>query len=145
MRHDVQVLDEAAPPARSDLLRRVADAEGLLSMLTDHVDAELLEHAPRLRAISNYAVGVDNVDLAAASARGIPVGHTPDVLTDATADLAFALLLAAARRLNEAERSVRAGEWSTFSPTAYLGHDVAGPTLGVVGYGRIGQAVARRA
>jgi lactate dehydrogenase-like 2-hydroxyacid dehydrogenase len=98
-----------------------------------------------LRAISNYAVGTDNVDLDAATRRGIPVGNTPDVLTDATADLAFALLLALARRLPEGERDVREGQWVTFEPDRNLGAEVTGATLGIVGFGRIGQAVARRA
>ena len=100
---------------------------------------------PGLRAIANYAVGVDNVDVAAAAVRGIPVGNTPDVLTEATADLAFALILAAARRLEEAARAVREGEWSTWQPDWLLGRDVHGATLGIVGMGRIGRAVARRA
>jgi glyoxylate reductase len=114
-------------------------------MLTDRVDAELIAAAPKLRAISNYAVGYDNIDLAAAAARGIPVGNTPDVLTDATADLAFALLMAAARQLLDAAAAVPAGEWRTWEPGRYLGADVYGATLGIVGFGRIGQAVAERA
>ena len=109
------------------------------------MDEALLDAAPELRAISNYAVGTDNVDLEAATARGIPVGNTPDVLTDATADLAFALLLALARRLPEGERDVREGQWVTFEPDRNLGAEVTGATLGIVGFGRIGQAVARRA
>src|SRR4051812_14059796 len=143
--HKVEVWPEPDPPPHSDLAARAREVDGLLTLLTDRVDAELIGSAERLRAIANYAVGTDNVDLDAATAAGIPVGNTPDVLTDATADLAFALLLAAARRLPAAEASVRAGDWSTFRPDAFLGHDVAGATLGVVGYGRIGSAVARRA
>ena len=104
-----------------------------------------MDNAPRLRAISNYAVGTDNVDLAAATERSIPVGNTPDVLTEATADLAFALLLAAARGLTDAAQSVRDGDWVTFEPARYLGHSVHGATLGIVGLGRIGRAVAARA
>jgi lactate dehydrogenase-like 2-hydroxyacid dehydrogenase len=115
-------------------------AEGLLCLLTDRVDRELIHAAPDLRAISNYAVGSDNIDLHAAAERGIPVGITPDVLTEATADMAFALLLAAARRLVEAD-----AEWKTWEPARLLGQDVHGRRLGIVGYGRIGRAVARRA
>jgi glyoxylate reductase len=114
-------------------------------MLTDRLDAGVIENLPHLRAISNYAVGYDNIDLAAAAARGIPVGNTPDVLTDATADLAFALLLAAARNLREAASDVREGNWLTWEPARYLGADVFGATLGIIGMGRIGRAVAKRA
>ena len=144
-RHDVDVWPERLPPPYEELVARAADADGLLTLLTDRVDASLIEHSPRLRAISNYAVGYDNVDLDAASARGIPVGNTPDVLTDATADLTFALLLAAARKLPEAIAAVRDGDWLTWEPAQYLGAAVFGGTLGIVGFGRIGQAVARRA
>jgi glyoxylate reductase len=144
-RHDVNLWPGDLPPTRAELEAGVRDAEGLLCLLTDRVDAALLDAAPRLRAIANYAVGFDNVDLAAATARGIPVGVTPDVLTDATADLAFALILAAARRLLEAADAVRSGAWRTWEPGAWLGSDVHGATLAVVGPGRIGRAVARRA
>jgi glyoxylate reductase len=143
--HELDVWPERLPPGYDELRRRTAEADGLLSMLTDRVDAELIEGSPRLRAIANYAVGYDNVDVEAAAARGIPVGNTPDVLTDATADLAFALLLAAARKLPQAATSIRAGEWDTWEPAAHLGYDVHGATLGIVGRGRIGEAVARRA
>ena len=143
--HDVDVWPERLPPSYEELRRRTADADGLLSLLTDRIDAELIDGSPNLRAIANYAVGYDNVDLGAARARGIPVGNTPDVLTDATADLAFALLLAAARRLPEAIASVAAGDWLTWEPAGHLGYDVHGATLGIVGLGRIGRAVARRA
>jgi glyoxylate reductase len=143
--HEVEVWPGRMPPSPEQLREATAEAEGLLSLLTDRVDAELLRASPRLRAISNYAAGVDNIDLEAARARGIPVGNTPDVLTDATADLTFALLLAAARRLPEAMRAVSGGEWVTWEPGAWLGADVHGATLGIIGMGRIGQAVARRA
>ena len=143
--HDVDVWPHRLPPTADELRERVAGAEGLLSLLTDTVDEALLAAAPDLRAISNYAVGTDNVDLDAATRRGIPVGNTPDVLTDATADLALALLLALARRLPEGERDVRDGQWVTFEPDRNLGAEVTGATLGIVGFGRIGQAVARRA
>jgi glyoxylate reductase len=143
--HELVVWPNRLPPAPEELAAAVAEAEGLLSLLTDRVDATLLEAAPRLRAISNYAVGVDNVDLEAASARGIPVGHTPDVLTEATADMTFALLLATARKLPEATAAARAGDWVTWEPGEHLGLSVDGQTLGIIGYGRIGRAVARRA
>jgi glyoxylate reductase len=142
--HDVDVWSEPGPPPRVELLKRVHDAEGLLAMLTDRVDDELLDAAPRLKAIANYAVGVDNIDVEACKRRGIQVGNTPDVLTDATADLAFALILAAARRLPEGMAAVRNGEWTTWDPEWLLGLELSGATLGIVGFGRIGRAVARR-
>ena len=135
---------ELAPPPE-ELRAHTSRADGLLSMVADRVDAELLDAAPNLRAIANYAVGTDNIDLEAAAARGIPVGNTPDVLTDATADLAFALILALARGIVSGAETVRAGEWRTWEPAGDLGTDLAGATLGIVGRGRIGDAVARRA
>jgi glyoxylate reductase len=143
--HEVEIWPGREPPTHAQLIEHVGAAEGLLSMLTDRVDAEVIESAPKLRAISNYAVGYDNIDLAAGAARGIPVGNTPDVLTDATADLAFALLMAAARKLVEAAADVRDGDWKTWEPNRYLGADVYGATLGIIGFGRIGRAVAERA
>jgi glyoxylate reductase len=143
--HEVRVWPGELPPAPEELRREAAGADGLLCLLTDRVDAPLLDAAPGLRVVSNYAVGTDNVDLAACAARGIPVGRTPDVLTDATADLTWALILAIARRLPEAEAAVRAGEWRTWEPARWLGTGLAGKTLGVIGHGRIGRAVARRA
>ena len=113
-------------------------------MVTDRIDAALIAAAPRLRVISNLAVGLDNIDIAAATAAGIAVGHTPGVLTDATADLAFALLMAAARRIAEGDREVRAGKWQTWGPAVLLGRDVCGATLGIIGWGKIGRAMARR-
>ena len=142
--HEVEVWPERLPPPREEVLRRVPELEGLLPLLTDRVDAELLDAAPRLRAISNYAVGVDNVDVEAASARGIPVGNTPDVLTDSTADLAVALMLGIGRRLAQGDAYVRRGEWETWETQLLLGHDLHEATVGIVGFGRIGQAVARR-
>ncbi len=142
--HDVEVWPERLPPPREELMARAPEVEGLLSLLTDPVDAELIQAAPRLRAISNYAVGVDNVDVEAAAARGIPVGNTPDVLTESTADLALALMLGIARRLAEGEAFVKAGEWATWEPDLMLGRDLHGATVGIVGHGRIGQAVGRR-
>ncbi|HEX6651849.1 MAG TPA: D-glycerate dehydrogenase [Thermoleophilaceae bacterium] len=142
--HEVEVWPDRLPPPRAELMARAPELEGLLSLLTDPVDAELIAAAPNLRAISNYAVGVDNVDVEAAAARGIPVGNTPDVLTESTADLAIALMLGIARRLSEGEAFVRAGEWRTWEPGLMLGRDLHGATVGIVGYGRIGQAVGRR-
>ena len=133
--HEVDVWPERTPPAPEELRDRVAGAEGLLCLLTDRIDAPLLDAAPSLRVISNYAVGADNIDVAAARARGIAVGYTPDVLTDATADLAFALLLAIARRLPEGMAAVRDGEWKTWEPDWLLGRDVHGTTLAIVGPG----------
>jgi glyoxylate reductase len=143
--HEVDVWPGDLPPTPAELRAGAADADGLLCLLTDRIDAALLGAAPRLRAIANYAVGTDNVDLDATRARGIPVGVTPDVLTEATADLAFALMLAAARRLHEAHEAVRDGRWRTWEPRGWLGHDVHGATLVIVGPGRIGAAVRRRA
>ena len=128
------------------MLRRVAGCDGVLTLLTDKVDEEFLDAAgPGLRVVSNYAVGFDNIDVAACARRGIPVGNTPGVLTETTADLAWALLMAAARRLPEGDRYVRAGRWKTWGPLLLLGPDVHGATIGIIGFGRIGQAVARRA
>jgi glyoxylate reductase len=142
--HDVEVWPDALPPPHDQLLVRAPELEGLLALLTDRVDAELLDAAPKLRAISNYAVGVDNIDVDAATARGIPVGNTPGVLTDTTADLAVALMLGIGRRLADGDAYVRRGEWRTWEPGLLLGHDLHGATVGIVGFGRIGQAVARR-
>jgi glyoxylate reductase len=143
--HEVEVWPDRVPPSPAELAEHVRDTEGLLSLLSDRIDADLLAEAPELRAISNYAVGYDNVDVQAAAARGIPVGHTPDVLTGATADLAFALLLAAARRLPEGIAEVLSGDAVTWEPDHNLGTEVHGATLGIVGFGRIGRAVAHRA
>ncbi|MGC9400198.1 MAG: 2-hydroxyacid dehydrogenase [Anaerolineae bacterium] len=141
---DVRLWEAEHPVPRDVLLTQAAEAEGLLTLLSDSIDAEVIAAAPQLRVISQYAVGYDNIDVAAATARGIPVGHTPGVLTEATADLAFALLMSAARRLSEGVDYVRAGRWTTWGPRLLLGRDVWGATLGIVGLGRIGAAMARR-
>ena len=143
---DATVWQDDLPPPRNELLRAVAGCDGVLTLLTDRVDDEFLDAAgPQLKVVSNYAVGFDNVDVPACTRRGIPVGNTPGVLTETTADLAFALLMAAARRLPEGDRYVRDGKWKTWGPMLLLGPDVHGATLGIVGFGRIGQALARRA
>jgi glyoxylate reductase len=143
---DATVWQDDLPPPRDELLRSVAGCDGVLTLLTDRVDDEFLDAAgPQLKVVSNYAVGFDNVDVPACTARGIPVGNTPGVLTETTADLAFALMMAAARRLPEGDRYVRAGKWKTWGPMLLLGPDVHSATIGIVGFGRIGQAVARRA
>jgi glyoxylate reductase len=141
----LDVWDDDAPPPPEVLRSRAADVDGLLCLLTDRVDEALLDACPKLRVVSQMAVGVDNVDLAACTARGIPVGNTPDVLTDATADLTLALLLAAARRLPEGMAAVRSGEWGPWRPSWLLGLELRGARLGIVGMGRIGRAVAERA
>lgn len=142
---DVDLWEDELPPPRAELLRRVAGVDGLLSLLTDKVDDELLDAAgPQLKVVSNFAVGVDNVDLAACARRGIPVGNTPGVLTNATADIAFALLMAVSRRLPEGYDYVRADKWKTWGPLLLLGKDFDGATLGVIGFGRIGQQLAKR-
>ena len=128
-----------------ELEQYLAEAEGVLSMLTVPVDEAFLAQAPKLRVVSNMAVGVDNIDLAACVQRGIPVGHTPGVLVEGTADMTLTLLLAAARRLFEASGDARNGRWTTWTPTAWLGSDLYGATLGIVGMGKIGQAAAARA
>jgi glyoxylate reductase len=143
--HEVDTWAEHHPPSPEALRERAGEVEGLLSLLTDAIDAELMAACPRLKVISNMAVGCDNVDVAAAQARGIAVGFTPDVLTETTADLAFALILAVARRLPDARAAVLDGRWATWDPGFLLGRDVHGATLGIVGHGRIGRAVARRA
>jgi glyoxylate reductase len=137
---------EELPPGRSVLLERVRDTAGILSLLTDKIDAEVMDAAgPGLKVISNYAVGFDNVDIAEATRRRIPVGNTPGVLTDTTADFAFALLMAAARRVVEGDKFTRAGRWKTWGPRLLLGQDITGATLGIIGLGRIGAGMAKRA
>ena len=143
---DVDLWVEELPPRREDLLEHIHGVDGLLCLLTDKIDGEVMDEAgPQLKVISNHAVGFDNIDVPAATARRIPVGNTPDVLTDATADFAFALMMAVARRIPESERYVHAAKWKTWGPMTLLGVDIKGATLGLVGFGRIGKAVARRA
>jgi glyoxylate reductase len=142
---EVEIWDEEFPPTYEALREKVADKVGLLCLLTDRIDADLIAAAPHLKVISQCAVGYDNIDIQAATARGIAVGNTPGVLTDATADFAFTLMMAAARRLGEAIDYVRAGKWNTWGLTLLMGQEVYGATLGIVGFGRIGQALARRA
>jgi glyoxylate reductase len=143
---EVEVWPERLPPPYEVLLEKVKGKDGLVCMLTDQIDAQLIEAAGgSLKVISQMAVGYDNINIAAMTAKGIPVGHTPGVLTDATADLTWALLMAGARRVVEADKEVRLGHWQTWEPTMLLGVNVSGATLGIIGCGRIGQAVARRA
>src|SRR5207302_1547957 len=141
---DAEVWADALPPPYAVLRQRVANCDGLVSLLTDKIDAALLDAGPRLKVVSNYAVGFNNIDVAAATERGVAVGNTPGVLTDATADMAFCLLIGAARRLVEGHRYSQSGKWKTWEPLGHLGQDLAGRTLGVVGMGRIGYALARR-
>ena len=143
---EAEIWQDELPPPRDALLRSIEGCDGVLTLLTDRVDDEFLDRAgPQLKVVSNFAVGFDNIDVPACTARRIPVGNTPGVLTETTADLAWALLMAAARRLPEGDRYVRAGNWKTWGPMLLMGPDVHGATLGIVGFGRIGQAMARRA
>jgi glyoxylate reductase len=132
------------PLTHSELVSAASDADAIISVLTDRIDRAVIAGAPRLRVVANVAVGYDNIDLGAAQAAGVAVCNTPGVLDETTADLAFALILAASRLVGEAEGDLRAGRWSGWGVDQYLGQDVHGATLGVVGYGRIGRAVARR-
>jgi len=143
---DARIWEGRFPPPRDTFLEQVRGVDGILSLLNDRMDAAIMDAAgSRLKIISNYAVGFDNIDVPAATARGILVGHTPGAVTEATADLAFALLMAAARRIVEGVDYIRAGKWETFEPLVLLGRDIHGAALGIVGMGRIGQAMARRA
>ncbi len=142
---DVELWPDELPPPYDTLLEKVANVDGLLCLLTDKVDAQLMDAAPNLRSISQIAVGFENIDVDEATRRGIPVGYTPGVLTGTTADMAFALLMAAARRLVEGAEAVKAGKWKTWHPLHYLGPDVFGGTLGILGMGRIGLEMAKRA
>jgi glyoxylate reductase len=143
--HHVQSNDEDQPMERKRLLQSVKDKEGLLCTITDQIDTELLDKAPHLRMIANYGVGFNNIDLKAVTVKGIPVSNTPGVLTDATADITFALILATARRVVEGDKRNRKGEFQSWAPLRFLGRQVSGKTLGIIGLGRIGKAVVRRA
>ncbi len=143
--HPVDINTQDKPMDRERLLNSVADKDGLLCMITDQIDERLLSCAPNLKIIANYGVGFNNIDIDAATARKIPVSNTPGVLTESTADLAFALILASGRRLVEGDRRTRAGEFKFWAPFLFLGQDISGKTLGIIGLGRIGKAVAKRA
>jgi len=143
--HQVEANEEDRPMERERLLRRVTDKEGLLCMITDRIDEELLDRAPHLKMIANFGVGFNNIDIEAVTERGIPVSNTPGVLTDATADITVTLILATARRVVEGDRRTREGEFRFWAPLHFLGRDITGKTLGIIGLGRIGRAVAQRA
>ncbi len=141
---DAEIWTDPLPPPYALVRQKIANCDGLLALLTDKVDALLMDAAPRLKVVSNFAVGFNNIDVKAATERGIAVGNTPTVLTDATADLAFCLLIAAARRIVEGHRYTLDGKWKTWEPLGHLGHDLTGRTIGIVGMGRIGYAMAQR-
>lgn len=143
--HETTIWPERTAPPYEQLREHAREAEGLLTLLTDRVDVDLIEGSPNLKVIANYAVGYDNIDVAAAVRAGIQIGNTPDALTEATADLAFALLMSSARHISAAAQSAREGQWTTWEPGGFLGADIYGATLGIIGIGRIGHAVARRA
>lgn len=142
---EMELWPQETPPPYDVLLKKVQDVEGLLALLTDKIDAGLMEAAPKLKVISNLAVGYDNIDIPEATRRGIVVGNTPGVLTETTADFAFALLMAAARRVAEADGFTRKGLWKTWGPMVMLGQDIHHATMGIVGLGRIGVEIAKRA
>ncbi len=141
---DADIWRDPLPPPADVLRAKLADIDGLASLLTDKLDASVLDSAPRLKVISNFAVGFNNIDIPACTARGIAVGNTPGVLTDATADMAFCLLIAAARRVVEGHQYSLSGRWKTWEPLGHLGQDLAGRTIGIIGMGRIGYAMAKR-
>lgn len=142
----VETWPEEMPPPYEVLLKKISQIDGILTLLTDRIDANLISHAgPRLKVISQCAVGFDNIDVKAATVKGIPVGNTPGVLTETTADFTWALMMAAARRVSEGDREVHAGLWRAWGPDVLTGYDLYGATLGIIGFGRIGKAVARRA
>jgi glyoxylate reductase len=139
---EVEVNPEDRPLSREELLEKVRGRDGILCLLTDTIDGEVMDTAGGLKGIANYAVGYDNIKVQDATARGIPVSNTPGVLTDATAEMAWALLFSVSRRVIEADTHMRSGEWHGWGPLQFLGGDVTGTTLGVVGAGRIGTAMA---
>jgi glyoxylate reductase len=141
---DAEIWPEPLPPPYEVILQKAAACDGLLSLLTDRIDPPLMDALPRLKVVSNFAVGFNNIDIKAATERGICVGNTPGVLTDATADMAFCLLIAAARRVVEGHAYSLSGNWRTWEPLGHLGQDLAGRTIGIVGMGRIGFAMAQR-
>ena len=143
---DVDLWTDRLPPSRGELLKHVQGVDGLLCLLTDIIDGEVMDAAGKqLKVISNFAVGFDNIDISAATTRRLPVGNTPDVLTDATADFSFALMLGVGRQILQGDRYVRNGAWKTWEPMLLLGNEMRSSTLGLVGFGRIGKAMARRA
>jgi glyoxylate reductase len=142
---DLYVNEEDRVLSKSELIAGIRDADGVFTLVTDSIDREVLSAAPRLKVVANFGVGVNNVDLGVATELGIVVTNTPGVLTETTADLAWAMLMAAARRIPESDRFVRSRSFQAWGPTMMLGHDVFGKTIGIIGFGRIGQAVARRA
>lgn len=141
---DAEVWPEPLPPSPAVLAEKIAHVDGLVSLLTDKLDGPVLDKAPKLKVVSNFAVGFNNIDVKACTERGIAVGNTPGVLTDATADMAFCLLIAAARRVVEGHQYTVSGAWKTWEPLGHLGQDLAGRTLGIIGMGRIGYAMAKR-
>lgn len=142
---NLEVWEDHLPPPYEVIAEKAKSLDGLLCLLTDKIDENLIDNAPNLKVISNMAVGYDNIDVSSATKRGIPVGNTPGVLTETSADFAFALLMAVARRIPEAQQYVKGDHWKTWHPTILSGQDIYGATLGIIGLGRIGQAVARRA
>ena len=145
-KYDVEIWQDPLPPPYEVLLQKVKGLDGLLCLLTDKIDANLMDAiGPQIKVISQMAVGFDNIDILAATTRGIPIGNTPGVLTDTTADFAWALLMSAARRVVEGDKFTRASKWKTWGPIDFLGPDITGATLGIIGFGRIGQGVAKRA
>jgi len=143
---DVEIWQDPLPPPYEILVQKVKGMDALLCLLTDQIDENLMDAiGPQVKVISQMAVGYDNIDIPAATSRGIPIGNTPGVLTDTTADFAWALLMAAARKVVQGDRFTRAGKWNTWGPIDFLGPDVTGATLGIIGFGRIGQGLAKRA
>lgn len=142
---EIIVWPEATPPSKEELISQISDVDALVCMLTDPISKELIQSAPKLKVISQMAVGVDNIDVKYATSIKLPVGHTPDVLSNTTADFAWALLMAAARRVVNSHIKVHQGNWDPWGPYVWAGYDIHGSTLGIIGLGRIGQAMAKRA